>query len=280
MSTVNEDSFAPWRKFNPLVARHKRMWRAVWWGFALIVVNMFAVLHRLKDQAYDLDVPLSTTDAILSVSFMFGLFLWVASFSIVAFRVSKAQASAVRKWAAQAHPDPLLLARMSVSEEIDEPERSAAKSLLNKDNPHWRGHVLQDPLAAGSSSRIEVPSFPSTPKREAKIEIALTSILAVIVLGGVGLAFTGHFLLVGLAVILASSLIMALHVLTERPAEQRRRAWEQDLLQHFSLEELVAFESANSETLEGRLIHRLLDNTHPGWTLTPARPLWKVACDC
>lgn len=282
MTTFNEDSFAPWRKLNPLRERHQRMGKILLGGLALLFIDVAVLLYRTRDILFDLEAPLSTIDLVLMVSFIVGFFLLAGLFFILDARTDKAQASAVRKWVAQTKPDPLFLARMSVSEEIELAERSAAASILDESNRHWRMKVIQDPAANGPTLPvdIEVPSFPATPKNEARIDIALGSVLGVFALVGAGLFLTENFLLAGLTLISIISLMMILHVLTERPFEQRRKVWEHELSQKLSFEELVAFESANSDTTEGRYIKKFLFNSHPGWTLTPARPLWKVVCDC
>ena len=282
MTTFNENSFAPWRKLNPLRERHQRMGKILLGGLALLFIDVVVLLYRTRGILFDLEVALSTIDLVLMVSFIVGFFLLAGVFFILDARTDKAQASAVRKWVAKTQPDPLFLARMSVSEEIEMAERGAAVSILDESNRHWRVKVIQDPAANGPTLPvdIEVPSFPATPKKEARIDIALGFVLAVFALVGAGLFLTENFLLAGLSLIPVISLIMILHVLTERPFEQRRKAWEQDLLQKFSPEELVVFESYNSETTEGRYIKKFLFNSHPGWTLTPVRPLWKVVCDC
>lgn len=249
-------------------------------GFDFVVMLILLVLTKGTPPS-----ELNQATIFLTVAAIFIFFAGTGFYVLFDGLTDKSYAKAIDLWDKMDKPSNDALARISVSHELRSAQRKAAAKVLDRRDPLWRQKALSQSCSQIIGTEIIVPTMKVREKED-----LYTLLFAPIALTAVGLLvtalvknfgdtsqawpwFTSGLLLLGVFLFLADRFI-------DKPNQELRKRWEEQIRQDFSVEQLIEFEAANGKVFEGRLIRSWLDRNSPGWTLTPTRPLWAVACAC
>lgn len=284
MTTATIPTLTPWRTLNPLVQRYERIQGIVAGvGLALFIwvvgTLMWGVTLDTAEAATSLDfVLLGSPIACL----MFTLF----AMDRLAAGVDRARSAALTTWIDQVRPDIATLARISISHEISKAERASAMKTLEQRDPRWRLKVLDNHPPRGTPA-ASMPTLPTATGTQTSILIGLFvagCVGAGCVFYGVAHSSVSSAISINWAFVVGGAALIAvvgwIGFLIEIPDRERVQAWKNELVDRFSVEQIIVFQSTQGRTREAMLAKAWLDENHPGWSLSEARPLWSVVCAC